>query len=135
MRISVKAGSEATTPLSAILARSQPGASLPLVGSLLQVESDQVLLTAAKRADDGSGWVLRLCNPDPEDAGAYLRFGKGKFAGAYACSAAEESAGKAGSWRRWFRRDRTGARCGDAQVGRYLKTQRKSLPDEHGSQV
>ena len=73
-------GAEAADPLVAILAEKRREGHLPVSASFLEVDSEQVVLLASKRAEDGRGLILRLWNPGPAPARArvtlpHLRLG------------------------------------------------------------
>jgi len=74
-------GYEVGTPLIAQVVRGQ-GGHLPAVRSWFSVEPGHVMLTALKRAEDGSGWVVRLLELGQCDGTARLTLPAGQWTAA-----------------------------------------------------
>lgn len=62
-------------PLEPVQAGTHPGGNPPTAG-FLDLQPDTLLLTALKRAEDGDGWIIRVCNPTAKKVKGKLAFGR-----------------------------------------------------------
>jgi alpha-mannosidase len=85
-------GWRAVTPLTQILARTLPGAALPVNASLITLQSENaaVQLIGLKRAEDRRGLIARLWNVGAEPTQARLQLAYGVLAEVNLTNAVEE---------------------------------------------
>jgi mannosylglycerate hydrolase len=69
----ITAAAAYNTPLRAVCTGRGKG-TLPLSASLITLDNPNLLVTAVKQGEDGTGLVIRLFNPDTEAAKATLTF-------------------------------------------------------------
>jgi alpha-mannosidase len=86
---------QAVSPLTTIFTEGPHGGALPARAGFLEVASDEVVLLAGKRAEDGRGLLLRLWNLAKHDVTAPVRFPLSEIAEVYRTNLLEEDQGPA----------------------------------------
>ena len=66
------------TPVRVAQIGPSPGGRLPATKSFLEVESDEVHLSALKQSESGKGWIVRIFNPTDDVVSARVRLNGGR---------------------------------------------------------
>jgi alpha-mannosidase len=85
-------GMEQMTPLESDAVAAQPGAPSPAMDSFLNLNGEDVALTTWKRAEDGSGSIVRLVELAGKDSAIDLSSGHLHIDAAQSCSLLEDCA-------------------------------------------
>jgi len=85
-------GMEQMTPLESDAVAAQPGAPSPAMDSFLNLNGEDVALTTWKRAEDGSGSIVRLVELAGKDSAVDLSSGHLHIDAAQSCSLLEDCA-------------------------------------------